>query len=323
MSPEQADLQKEGLDTRSDVYSLGVVLYELLTGTTPVHAVLIQEKGVEEFRRIIRDEDPPLPSLRSNTLPANAASTNSHNRSVTIQHFKRALRGELDWIVMRALERDPVRRYQSVSDMIADAERYLSNRPVTARPVSIAYRVHKLVRRYQSGFGIACAATALILMSIIVLVCQQGQLKSARNLVESSNSRRERAAREMTMANGAAAQKNWPAVYEHLARCIDFTPEDLSILRDSQPAHIFFQQGPEYSAKLDTLICRQVQLARNRGDNHPILQRYIAMLSLLEPAITMEAPHHNAEYIIALADRWLSEGADDWEANYVERRNYV
>jgi serine/threonine-protein kinase len=149
MSPEQAQMTSLDVDTRSDVYSLGVLLYELLTGTTPFDKERLRTVGYDEIRGIIREEEPPKPSTRISML-GQAATTASANRKSDSRKLSQLFRGELDWIVMKALEKDRNRRYESASAFAADVDRYLADEPVQACPPSAWYRVRKLARRNRN-----------------------------------------------------------------------------------------------------------------------------------------------------------------------------
>jgi eukaryotic-like serine/threonine-protein kinase len=148
MSPEQAEMSGLDIDTRSDIYSLGVLLYELLTGTTPFDRDRLRRVGFDEIRRIIREEEPPRPSTRLSTV-GQAATTASEKRRSDPRRLSRLFRGELDWIVMKALEKDRNRRYESASAFAADVQRYLNDEPVLACPPSISYRLRKFARRHK------------------------------------------------------------------------------------------------------------------------------------------------------------------------------
>src|SRR5262249_49553899 len=163
MSPEQAALSNVDVDTRSDIYSLGVLLYELLTGTTPFDKERFKRAGYDEIRRIIREEEPARPSTRLSTLSQDAA-TLSATRESDPRALSRLLRGELDWIVMKALEKDRSRRYETASAFAADIQHYLADEPVLACPPSAGYRVRKFVSRNRGPV----LAASLVIMALVI-----------------------------------------------------------------------------------------------------------------------------------------------------------
>jgi serine/threonine protein kinase/tetratricopeptide (TPR) repeat protein len=162
MSPEQAGHSGRDVDTRTDIYALGVLLYELLTGTTPFEKSRLREADYEEIRRIIREEEPPKPSTRISTL-GQASTTVSTQRKSDPKRLGQLFRGELDWIVMKSLEKDRNRRYDTASAFSADVQRYLEDEPVLACPPSASYRLRKFVRRNKGKVTAAAAMLALVL----------------------------------------------------------------------------------------------------------------------------------------------------------------
>ncbi|MEK6701904.1 MAG: DUF3365 domain-containing protein [Planctomycetota bacterium] len=186
MSPEQASMSGLDADTRTDIYSLGVVLYELMAGSTPFEKDKLKNADLDEVRRIIREEDPPAPSARiaRPTTDAGRAITSSaktvlHNatNSTTVAKHRRTdprtlrhqLRGELDWIVMRCLEKDRTRRYETASALADDILRHIRNEPVLARPATTAYRVRKFARRNRLALGIGVGTVSLLLLTLVAL----------------------------------------------------------------------------------------------------------------------------------------------------------
>ena len=166
MSPEQADSDGSDIDTRTDVYSLGVVLYELLVGATPIDGRELRSAAAEAMRRMIRERDPASPSTRLSSLGETLATV-ATNRGTDAKHLSRQLSGELDWIVMRALEKDRTRRYDTAAALADDLGRYLAGEAVLAGPVSGAYRARTWARRHRAAIGVAGAVAAALLLGIV------------------------------------------------------------------------------------------------------------------------------------------------------------
>lgn len=182
MSPEQADLREQNVDTRTDVYSLGVILYELLVGALPFDAKTLRAAGLEAILRIIREEAPPKPSTKVRLMGASSAAS-AERRNEEPRSLARRLQGELDWITLKALEKDRARRYGTASELAADVSRYLHNEPVVAGPATAVYRMRKYATRHRFGIAAAGVVASLLIAFAATEAVQLRKIRRERDRV--------------------------------------------------------------------------------------------------------------------------------------------
>ena len=172
MSPEQAEFSAQGVDTRTDIYALGVLLYELLTGQTPFDSQTLIRSGVDEMRRTIREQEPQRPSTRLRHLAPDTVGTVASRRQSDQRKLVALVRGDLDWIVLKALEKNRARRYETANGMAMDVQRFLRHEPILARPPGAAYAFAKWTRRHRTAFAAGAAVLLALLAGVIVSTWQ-------------------------------------------------------------------------------------------------------------------------------------------------------
>ena len=268
MSPEQAQFNQLDVDTRSDIYSLGVLLYELLTGNTPFDKQRLRTAAFDELLRIIREEEPPRPSVKlstSETLPSIAAS-----RHIEPHKLSTLVRGELDWIVMKALEKDRSRRYETASSFAADVQHYLNDEAVVACPPSAGYRFRKFARRNKAAMATTAAIAAALVVGIVGTTWQAVRATRAERdaLTFAEDARRAEAAATAEAARADAEAEN-ARVEAAIAQAVnDFLNDDL--LLQASP-----DNEPDRDVRLHTVVLRAAAVIDGRFPDQPLVEAAI------------------------------------------------
>ena len=225
MSPEQAERGGFDVDTRSDIYSLGVLLYELLTGKTPFDTRKLLKSGLDEMRWTLREKEPPRPSTMVTTLAGTELSALAEHHHIEPPRLISLLRGDLDWIVMKALEKDRQRRYETANGLAMDLQRYLDNEPVVARPPSRSYRLRKLVRRNKAVFAGGAAVAAALVVGLGTSTWLFIREREARQ--EQARLREEAERREKMTQAAMLVNQDRPPEADELARRVSVAPQSL------------------------------------------------------------------------------------------------
>ncbi len=213
MSPEQAAIADMDIDTRSDIYALGVLLYELLTGKPPFDAKTLLSAGYEEMRRIIREVEPPKPSTRLNTLSQTERTALAKARHIEPEKLRRLVEPDIDWIVMKAIEKDRARRYETANGLALDIQRFLADEPVSAGPPTAAYRFHKFARRHKFALRVAVLAAGVLVIAAVISTALIAAVLVAATIVSTWQAARatlagKRAAKAERTATAKAAEEN-------------------------------------------------------------------------------------------------------------------
>ena len=287
MSPEQAALSGLDVDTRTDIYALGVLLYELLTGVTPFDGETLAQAAFDEIRRMIRETEPPKPSTRLHAMGEKLTEVAKHRRTDPAA-LRRSVRGDLDWIVMKALEKDRRRRYGTANDLATDVQRHLEHQPVVAIPPGTLYRTRKFVRRHRIGVALAASVTGALIIGLAVSLIGFTKARRERDRAVEAEARRAQVAKFLEdMLQGVGPSVALGRDTTLLREILDKTAERVASDLRGQPeveGELRYTLGEVYweigeLEKAETMHRRALALRRAAlGNEHPDIARSMQRL---------------------------------------------